>query len=151
MDAELVTRLRAVIGKLARQLNDTSTDEGLTPTQYSVLGLVRGRGPLGLAELARLEGLNPTMLSRVVRALDENGLIRRQPDPSDLRAARVEITPAGEDVHARIRGHRTQVLTECLEQLPAETAEALLSSVPAMEALAEAARSLPGSQPGSPA
>jgi DNA-binding MarR family transcriptional regulator len=143
MDVELVTRLRAVIGKLARQLNDTSTDEGLTPTQYSVLGLVRGRGPLGLAELARLEGLNPTMLSRVVRALDENGLIRRRPDPSDLRAARVEITPAGENVHARIRDHRTQVLTECLEQLPAETAEALLSSVPAMEALAEAAKALP--------
>jgi DNA-binding MarR family transcriptional regulator len=143
MDVELVTRLRTVIGKLARQLNDTSTDEGLTPTQYSVLGLVRGRGPLGLAELARLEGLNPTMLSRVVRALDENGLIRRLPDPSDLRAARVEITPAGEEVHARIRGHRTQVLTECLEQLPAETAEALLSSVPAMEALAEAAKARP--------
>jgi DNA-binding MarR family transcriptional regulator len=149
MDVELVTRLRAVIGKLARQLNDTSTDEGLTPTQYSVLGLVRGRGPLGLAELARLEGLNPTMLSRVVRALDENGLIRRLPDPSDLRAARVAITPAGEDVHARIRDHRTRVLSECLEQLPGPTAEALLSSVPAMEALAEVARSLPGSQPGS--
>src|SRR5579875_837045 len=119
MDVELVARLRVVISKLARQLNDTSTDEGLTPTQYSVLGLVRGRGPLGLAELASLEGLNPTMLSRVIRALDETGLIRRLPDPSDLRAARVEITPAGVDVHERIRDHRTQVLSECLEQLPA--------------------------------
>ena len=145
MDVELVTRLRAVIGKLARQLNETSTGEGLTPTQYSVLSLVRGRGPLGLAELASLEGLNPTMLSRVVRALDENGLIRRLPDPSDLRAARVEITPAGVDVHERIRDHRTQVLSACLEQLPPETAQALLSSVPAMEALAEAAKSLPPS------
>jgi DNA-binding MarR family transcriptional regulator len=145
MDVELVTRLRAVIGKLARQLNETSTGEGLTPTQYSVLGLVRGRGPLGLAELASLEGLNPTMLSRVVRALDENGLIRRLPDPSDLRAARVEITPAGVDVHERIRDHRTQVLSACLDQLPPETAQALLSSVPAMEALAEAAKSLPPS------
>ena len=145
MDVELVTRLRAVIGKLARQLNETSTGEGLTPTQYSVLGLVRGRGPLGLAELASLEGLNPTMLSRVVRALDENGLIRRRPDPSDLRAARVEITAAGVDVHERIRDHRTQVLSACLEQLPPETAQALLSSVPAMEALAEAAKSLPPS------
>jgi hypothetical protein len=50
MDVELVTRLRGVISRLARQLNETSTDEGLTPTQYSVLGLVRSRGPLGLAE-----------------------------------------------------------------------------------------------------
>src|SRR5580693_7751973 len=145
MDVELVTRLRGVISRLARQLNDTSTDEGLTPTQYSVLGLVRSRGPLGLAELASLEGLNPTMLSRVVRALDEKGLIQRLPDPSDLRAARVEITPGGATVHGRIRDHRTQVLTECLEQLPEATAQALLSSVPAMEALAEAVKSLPRS------
>jgi DNA-binding MarR family transcriptional regulator len=143
MDVELVTRLRGVISRLARQLNDTSTDEGLTPTQYSVLGLVRSRGPLGLAELASLEGLNPTMLSRVVRALDEKGLIQRLPDPSDLRAARVEITPDGATVHGRIRDHRTRVLTECLEQLPEATAQALLSSVPAMEALAETVKSLP--------
>jgi DNA-binding MarR family transcriptional regulator len=143
MDVELVTRLRVVISKLARQLNETSTDEGLTPTQYSVLGLIRSQGPLGLAELAGLEGLNPTMLSRVVRALDEAGLIRRLPNPSDLRAARVEITPAGVTVHGRIRDHRTQVLTQCLEQLPAETAGALLSSVPALEALVETVKALP--------
>jgi DNA-binding MarR family transcriptional regulator len=145
MDGELVARLRVVIAKLARQLNDTSTGEGLTPTQYSVLGLVRQRGPLGLAELAGLEGLNPTMLSRVVRALDSHGLIRRLPDPSDLRAARVEITPAGVTVHERIRDHRTRVLTECLEQLPEPTAQELLSAVPAMEALTETVKALPRS------
>ena len=62
MDTELVARLRAVIPRLARVLNDTSTGEDLTPTQYSVLGPVRVRGPLGLTELTELEGLNPTML-----------------------------------------------------------------------------------------
>ena len=102
MDTELVARLRAVIPRLARVLNDTSTGEDLTPTQYSVLALVRGRGPLGLTELTELEGLNPTMLSRVVKALDERGLIRRMPDPGDLRAARVAVTPLGEQVHERV-------------------------------------------------
>ena len=80
---------------LPGMLNDTSTGEDLTPTQYSVLALVRVRGPLGLAELTELEGLNPTMLSRIVKVLDERGLIRRLPDPSDMRAARVEVTPEG--------------------------------------------------------
>jgi DNA-binding MarR family transcriptional regulator len=138
MDDELVARLRGVIGRLARQLNETSTGEGLTPTQYSVLGLVRYRGPLGLAELTSLEGLNPTMLSRVVRALDEEGLIRRLPDPSDLRAARAEITPRGEQVHERVREQRARVLSDCLGRLPRETAATLLAAVPAMEGLAEA-------------
>jgi DNA-binding MarR family transcriptional regulator len=143
MDVELVARLRGVISRLARQLNDTSTGEGLTPTQYSVLGLIRARGPLGLAELTDLEGLNPTMLSRVVRVLDDDGLIRRLANPSDLRAARVEITDDGELVHERIRERRTRVLSDCLGRLPPETAETLLTSVPAMEALAEAAKSPP--------
>jgi DNA-binding MarR family transcriptional regulator len=147
MDTELVARLRAVIPRLARVLNDTSTGEDLTPTQYSVLVLTRSRGPLGLAELTELEGLNPTMVSRVVKALDERGLIRRMPDPDDLRAARVEATPAGEQVHDRVRAQRTKVLLECLSGLPPETARSLLDAVPDLESLAEALK--PPSTPGS--
>jgi DNA-binding MarR family transcriptional regulator len=143
MDAELVVRLRGVIPRLARQFNETSTGADLTPTQYSVLALVRVRGPLGLAELTELEGLNPTMLSRIVKVLDERGLIRRLPDPSDMRAARVEVTPEGAKVHGQVREQRTRVLSEWLERLPAETAEQLLAAVPAMEALAEAVKSPP--------
>jgi DNA-binding MarR family transcriptional regulator len=143
MDAELVARLRRVIPRLARQFNETSTGADLTPTQYSVLALVRINGPLGLAELTELEGLNPTMLSRIVKVLDERGLIRRLPDPNDMRAARVEVTPAGEQVHDQVRGQRTQVLSEWLERLPPETAGLLLAAVPALEALAEAVKSPP--------
>ena len=143
MDAELVARLRGVIPRIARQFNETSTGADLTPTQYSVLALVHVRGPLGLAELTELEGLNPTMLSRIIKVLDERGLIRRLPDPSDMRAARVEVTPAGEQLHDLIREQRTQVLSEWLERLPAETAELLLAAVPALEALAEAVKSPP--------
>jgi DNA-binding MarR family transcriptional regulator len=137
MDAEDVARLRIVISRLARQLNATSAGEGLTPTQVSVLGMITFRGPLGLAELAHLEGLNPTMVSRVVRKLDEDGLIRRVPDPSDLRAARVEVTPEGALVHERVRELRTRAVSECVERLPGQTARELLQALPAMEALAE--------------
>jgi len=133
----MVARLRGVISRLARRLNATSTDEGLTPTQYSVLGLIAVRGPLGLTELTDLEGLNPTMLSRVVRKLDDEGLIRRQPDPADQRAVRVQVTPAGAQVHERIRTHRTQVLYACLERLPVEVTDELLRAVPMLEAVAE--------------
>lgn len=143
MDVELVARLRRVIPRLARQLNETSTGEDLTPTQYSVLALVRVRGPLGLAELAGLEGINPTMLSRIIKVLDERGLVRRLPNPKDMRAARVEVTQGGERVHDRVRAQRTQVVSECLQRLPPETVEALLAAVPALEELAEVVKSSP--------
>src|SRR5258705_3429106 len=95
VDTETLSQLRAVISKLARQFNATATGAGLTPTQASVLALIAARGPLGLTELAQLEGLNPTMLSRVVGKLTELGLIQRDPDPADLRAIQVEATAAG--------------------------------------------------------
>ena len=138
MDTELVARLRAVIPRLARVLNETSTDADLTPTQYSVLALTHVRGPLGLTELTELEGLNPTMLSRVVKVLDERGLIRRMPDPGDLRAARVAVTPEGAKLHDQVRTQRTKVLSDCLHGLPSDTTATLLAAVPDLEALAEA-------------
>jgi DNA-binding MarR family transcriptional regulator len=65
------------------------------------------------------------------------------PDPNDLRAVRVAVTPAGELVHGRIRERRTRVLFECLEQLPEEAADQLLELVPALETLAEALKKIP--------
>jgi hypothetical protein len=46
-------------------------------------------------------------------------------------------------VHELIRERRTRVLTDCLDRLPAQTAATLLAAVPAMEALAEAAKAPP--------
>jgi len=138
MDADRVTRLRGVIGRLARQLNASSTGEGLTPSQASVLGLVVFRGPLSLAELAELEGLNPTMLSRVVGRLLELELIQRIPDPADLRSASVVSTPAGKDVDQRVKSQRAAVVSECVDQLTSEQEQALVNALPALEALAEA-------------
>jgi DNA-binding MarR family transcriptional regulator len=145
METELLARLRAVIPRLARVLNDTSTGADLTPTQYSVLALVHVRGPLGLHELAELEGINPTMLSRIVKVLDERGLIRRTQNPGDLRAARVEATPEGARLHDEVRARRTRVLSDCLDGLPADTVATLLKAVPDLEALAEALK--PPSKP----
>ncbi|HEX3488746.1 MAG TPA: MarR family transcriptional regulator [Streptosporangiaceae bacterium] len=138
MDADRVTRLRGVIGRLARQLNASSTGEGLTPSQASVLGLVVFRGPLSLAELAEMEGLNPTMLSRVVGRLLELELIQRIPDPADLRSASVVSTPAGKDVDRRVKSQRAAVVSECVDQLTPEQEQALIDALPALDALAEA-------------
>jgi DNA-binding MarR family transcriptional regulator len=140
MDAEGVTRLRGVIGRLARQLNASATGEGLTPSQASVLGLVVYRGPLSLAELTDLEGLNPTMLSRVVSKLQEMELIRRIPDPADLRSASVEATDAGRDIDRRVKAQRAAVVSRCVDELAPEQERALTAALPALEALADTLR-----------
>ena len=139
-DTETLSRLRGVISKLARELNATATDEGLTPTQASVLGLISFRGPLGLTELAQREGLNPTMLSRVVGRLTELRLIQRDSNPNDLRAVRVEATDAGRQLHERVKLLRTAAIGTCLDQLPEESARTIVDALPALEELAAALR-----------
>jgi DNA-binding MarR family transcriptional regulator len=135
MDTETVGRLRAVISKLSRQLNASAAGEGLTPSQASALGLIAGRGPLSLTELASLEGLNPTMLSRIVGKLDDARLIRRVQNPNDLRSANVEITEDGRMIHELIRSEQAAVVSQCVARLPTDQQELLAASLPALEAL----------------
>jgi len=151
MDDETVIRLRRVILRLARQLNAASVGEGLTPTQASVLGIVANRGPLGLTELTEIEGLNPTMLSRVVGKLDSFGLIRRLRDPDDFRAARVEVTPDGLQAYQRIAAQRAAILSERVAGLPPEQEAALIAALPALENLAEDLRAVVARGRGQPA
>jgi DNA-binding MarR family transcriptional regulator len=140
---DAAARVRAVVGRLGRQLRPTQAGAGLTPTQISVLFVLARRGPLRLAELAELEGLHPTMLSRVVAALSGDGLLQRATDPADRRAAVVDATPAGRRLREKIHRERNTVLRDRLDALsPAERAS-LLAALPALEALADRAGNRP--------
>jgi DNA-binding MarR family transcriptional regulator len=141
MDDEAAIRLRRVIIKLARQLNASSTGAGLTPSQASVLGLIVSRGPLGLGDLAGLEGLNPTMLSRVIGKLHSMGLIDRIRDPADLRNVSVVSSAAGRRVDKQIKARRAAAVSQCLELLGSDQVAALTTALPALEVLAETMRS----------
>ena len=140
LDIDTASRLRVAIARLSRRLRTTAagSDAGLTPTRISVLLTIVREGPIRVSVLADLESLNPTMLSRIIKVLDERGLIRRMQDPGDLRAARVVVTPEGAQVHDRVRAERTRVLSDCLHGLPPDTAATLLAVVPDLETLAEA-------------
>jgi DNA-binding MarR family transcriptional regulator len=137
MDADEVVRLRRAIGRLARQFNTSATDEGLTPTQASVLGLVAGHGPVGLPDLVRLEHINPTMLSRVVGKLDEDGLVTRTPDPDDLRSVTLELTARGRTVQDRIKAQRAEAVSVAARTLPAAEHAALIAALDALDHLAD--------------
>ena len=137
MDAEDAVRLRRAIARVARQLNTSATDEGLTPTQASVLALIVGHGPVGLPDLQRLEHLNPTMLSRVVGRLDELGRIDRSPDPDDLRSVSVSVTASGRKVHTRIKAQRADAVSQAATRLSEREQRALINALDALDHLAD--------------
>lgn len=138
LDAESAARLRAVIGKLSRRLNALARGAGLTPSQLSALGVIARQGPLRPSELAEIESMNPTMLSRVVAALGDAGLVRRRVDPADRRAGLIEVTATGRRTHDRLRAERGKALTDGLSQLAAAELTAVEAALPALEALVDA-------------
>jgi DNA-binding MarR family transcriptional regulator len=135
-----VNRLRIALGRISRLIDRQVSGDGLTRTQLSTLGTVARLQQLGVRELADIEGLNPTMCSRIVGKLETAGLVRRKSGEDDRREVRVEITAAGARFHAKLRNQRSALLAERLADLPEKQRRALLSAVPALEALAAAMR-----------
>jgi DNA-binding MarR family transcriptional regulator len=138
LDLDTAARLRASIGKLSRRLRPTAAGAaaGLTPTRISLLFTIARLGPIRLSELAEEEGLNPTMLSRVIADFADSGLVTRVCDPGDRRAALVEATAAGRKLCARMRAERTDVLEVALASLEEKDLRALEQALPVLEELA---------------
>jgi DNA-binding MarR family transcriptional regulator len=139
LDIETGTQLRVVIGRLSRRLRPTAAavEAGLTPTRVSVLLHVERAGPVRLSELAASEGINPTMLSRVIAHLADAGLIERTSDEDDRRSAWATATDAGGRLAARIRRERTDAVNAALDGLPEDERRRIEQALPALEALAE--------------
>lgn len=144
VEVEPSARLRAVLGRLSRRLRPTLAGSGLTPSQIAVLFTVVRFGPLRLSELAEIERLNPTMLSRIAAQLTEAGLIKRSVDPDDRRASLVQASAAGRRMRERIHRERTQALDAHVQELSEPEREALWAALPVLERLAER---LPGGRP----
>jgi DNA-binding MarR family transcriptional regulator len=137
VEPEPSARLRAAIGKLSRRLRPTVAGSGLTASQISALFTIVRLGPLRLSELAEIEGLNPTLLSRFVSQLCEQGLIRRTADPGDRRAALVEASAQGRRVRERIHRERARALQQYVDELDERQRETLWAALPVLEELAE--------------
>jgi DNA-binding MarR family transcriptional regulator len=145
-EIDTAARLRTVIGRLSRRLRATraAREAGLTPTAIAVLLSVVRSGPTRLSELAEAEAINPTMLSRVVAGMVDDGLLERVSDAEDRRAAWVATTAAGRKLAQRMRGERTSAVNRALEALSEDQRQRLEQALPALESLAEA---LKGRQP----
>ena len=137
VEPEPTARLRAAIGRLSRRLRPTVAGSSLTPSQTSVLFTIVRSGPLRLSDVAELEALNPTMLSRFIGQLTDAGLIRRTADPDDRRAALFEATAQGRRLRERIHRERTRALETYVEELDESQREILWRALPVLEELAE--------------
>ena len=89
----LAAEIRTISGKLKRRLREHGSQRDLTPSQVSVLLRLEKDGAATVSSLARAEAMRPQSMSAVVTPLQEAGLVRGAPDPSDGRQTLMSLTP----------------------------------------------------------
>lgn len=136
IDEELVGRLRFAIARLARLLRQQDTT-ALTPTVSAMLATIARTGPLTLGELAAAEQVAPPTVTKIVRRLEEDGLIERVRDADDRRVCRVVLSAEGRRQLERNRTRRNAWLTERLAELPVDDRERVAEAVAVLERLTE--------------
>ena len=112
-------RLHSVALHLLRRLRTEDDALGVSPSRLSALSVVVFAGPIGIGALAAAEGVTAPTMSRLVDALERDGLVRREADPQDARGVLVRATPKGTTALTRGRARRVRILAVGLERLTA--------------------------------
>lgn len=93
----------------------TGTGEvSLERSAYGILCQLADEGPQRLGALAATFGLDPSTITRQVRALEDAGLAARTADQSDRRASILDLTREGREILDRTRSRRREQLKKAM-------------------------------------
>lgn len=136
--AHLADRLHSAAIHLLRRLRREDTRSGLTAPRLSALSVLVFGGRTTLGQLAAAEQVRAPTMTRLVSALEADGLVVREPDPDDRRQVWVRATPAGRALLAKGRARRVEALARSLRALPAEDLAALEDATAILERVVRA-------------
>jgi DNA-binding MarR family transcriptional regulator len=127
--------LAGCVERLVVWLRRRTAVPGYSVTSKSTLSRLNADGPARISDLARLESVSQPAMTGLVNRLETEGLVRRSADPTDARAALVELTDSGRAFVEARRSERVRVLSGRVEQLSAEDRRAILAALPALDRL----------------
>jgi DNA-binding MarR family transcriptional regulator len=133
---ELAPRLRWAVTRLARRLRQEAGSD-LGPSQTAALATVERHGPLSPSEMAEIERIRRPTVTRIVRHLEQTGLIERVTDPQDGRASILSVSPQGRALLRRLRERKTAYLATRLAALDAEDRRTLERAAELLEGMLE--------------
>ena len=91
-------------------------NHGLTEQQWRVVRVLAAEKQLDTGELSRLTFLLAPSLTRILKTLDQEGLVQRTPDPDDLRRVDVRLSKAGRIVYNKVSPDSERLYREIEEQ-----------------------------------
>jgi DNA-binding MarR family transcriptional regulator len=153
-DAELIAELMGITSALRRlarrRLADVVPGPGLPEAQRELLLVVEAQPGIGVAAAADELHLAGNSVSTLVNALVDTGLLNREPDPDDRRAARLTPTPEAKTRLATWRAARAGLLSGALQRTADGDREAIAAALPALRRLLAALQDRTPAAQGSP-
>ncbi|MEU4193740.1 MarR family winged helix-turn-helix transcriptional regulator [Kribbella sp. NPDC026611] len=92
-------------------------DSGLRRSDASMLKILAKDGEQRGGEIAAKLGVDPSVVSRQVSALEADGLVSRRPDPADARVGLVSLSTEGRARLEALYSSYTQQLRSALDDL----------------------------------
>ncbi|HEY9369108.1 MarR family transcriptional regulator [Streptomyces sp.] len=93
-------------------------EKGLTAARAGVLWALFHDGPMTQRALATRLGVTPRNVTGLLDALQEDGLVVREPHPTDRRATLVSLTDEGRSVTSALRGGRDELAALLFADVP---------------------------------
>jgi DNA-binding MarR family transcriptional regulator len=118
--AELATRLNSAAIHLLRRLQREDSRLGLSAARLSALSVLVFGGPKTLGQLADAEAVSPPSMTRLVNAMEAEGLVTREKHATDARSIVIHVSAKGEEILIRGRQQRVEALARLLDELPAD-------------------------------
>src|SRR5690348_3996854 len=128
----LAAGLRRVV---RRRLRAELPGPALRGAQVELLQLVEEEPGVGVAAAARSLHLAGNTVSTLVNQLVAAGMVHREVDPADRRAARLSLTDAARERLARLRLARRALVADAMDRLPAADVAAVEAALPALKNL----------------
>ncbi len=127
--------LSADISRLMRTEFDRQVSAlGVTRAQWMVLARLARRPGCSQTELADMMEMERATAGRLVDRLEENGLVRREPDPTDRRVRRVFPTDLATGQQAQMRAVADAIVDDALSDLNPEQQEILMNLMESVRA-----------------
>src|SRR5918996_35650 len=113
-------KLNSAMIHLLRRAAREDSAAGIGRAQLSALSVLVFGGATTLGRLADAEHVRPPTMTRIVSALEEAGLVRKEASPDDRRSVRITATPAGRRLMQAARQRRIRALAGRLDGFSAD-------------------------------
>ncbi len=130
-----VADLAHALGLLVRRMRAAAASHELSLTESAVLGRLAREGPATTAELARAEGVRPQSMGATVAALEDRGLLERNPHPTDGRQVNLELTAKGATLRKGVGDAKRTWLAQVITQLDEHDRDTLFAAGKIIERL----------------